>query len=125
MAPRLLPLAVVVAAIAADAGDLHGPAFYLLVGGVAVSAISALSIFGELVELPPRSAGQSYGWLEVLLSGLGLVCMLVSAAARGHAGDAVGPPPPAVSALFAALALFGLQAFMALYRPPQRATERD
>jgi len=125
MAPRLLPLAVVVSAVAADAGELHGVAFYLLVFAVAVAAVSALSLFGELVELPPRSPRELQARLDVLLAGLGLVCVLVSAAARGHAGDAAGPPAPAVSALFAALALFGFQAFLALYRQPQRAAQRD
>ena len=125
MASRVLPFAFVLSAVAADAAELHGVAFYVLVSAVAVGAVSALSIFGELVELPARSSGELFARLEVLLAGLGLVCVLVSAAARGHAGDAVGPPPSAVSAVFAALALFGLQAFAALYRPPERAPQPD
>jgi|SRR5215210_2201173 len=125
MASRLLPFALVLSAVAADAGELNGVAFYVLVCAVAVAAVSALSLFGELVELPPGSSGALYARVEVLLSGLGLVCVLVSAAARGHAGDGVGPPASASSALFAAVALFGVQAFAALYRPPERAPERD
>jgi hypothetical protein len=120
-----MPLALVLSAVAADARGLYGAAFYLLVMTVAVAAVSALSLFGELVELPPRSPGELFARLETLVAGLGLVCVLVSAAVRGHAGDAVGPPAPAVSALVAALALYGLQAFAAIYRPPRATAERN
>ncbi len=120
MGPRLAPLALVLAASAADARELHGLAFYLLVAGVAVAAVSALSLFGELVELSERRHDERFARLEVLFAALGLVCILVSAAARGHVGDGVAAPQPAISALVAALAIYVVHFAATLYRAPQR-----
>jgi hypothetical protein len=117
MAPRLAPLALVLAASAADARGLHGVAFYLLVAGVAVAAVSALSLFGELVELSERRHDERFARLEVVFAALGLVCVLVSAAARGHMGEGAAAPQPAVSALVAATAVYAFHALAALYRP--------
>lgn len=120
MGPRLAPLALVLAASAADARELHGLAFYLLVAGVAVAAVSALSLFGELVELSERRHDERFARLEVVFAALGLVCILVSAAARGQGGDGVAAPQPAVSALVAALAIYAVHFAATLYRSPQR-----
>jgi hypothetical protein len=119
MAWRLLPFALVLAAVVADARELHLLGFYVLVSGVAVAAVSALSVFGELVEREDAGRVELYARAEVLLAALGLVCVLVAAATRGQAGEAAAAPAPAVSALAAALAVYSLQAVGALYRPPQ------
>jgi hypothetical protein len=120
MGPRLAPLALVLSAVVADSRALHELAFYLLVAGVAVAAVSALSLFGELVELSERRHGEGYARLEVLLAVLGLICILVSAAARGHVSEGTAAPQPAISALVAAVAIYAVHAAATLYRPPQR-----
>ena len=125
MASRLMPLALVLSAAGADARGLHRIAFYLLVTGVAVAAVSALSVFAELVDLPPRAHGAQYLRAELVLAALGLVCVLVAAAARGHGNDGVGPPPPAASALVGALSVYSLLAVATLYRSPESARGRD
>ena len=116
MTARVLPVALVLAALAADARDLHALAFYVLVAGVAAAAGSALSFFGELVEPPPGNAG-NVARVQVALGALGLVCVLVAAAARGQGNEAEPAPAPAVSALFAALGVYAAQALAALYAP--------
>jgi hypothetical protein len=125
MAWRLLPFALVLAAAVADARELHLLAFYVLVAAVAVAAVSALSVFGELVERADAGAVELYARAEVLLGAVGLVCVLVAAATRGQAGETAAAPAPAVSALVAALTVYALQAVGALYRPPRpvRASE--
>ena len=119
MTARVLPVALVLAALVADARDLHAVAFYLLVGGVAAAAVSALSFFGELVEL--AGAASKTARLQVVLSGLALVCVLVAAATRGQGNEVAPAPAPAVSALVAALGVYATQALAALYRPSSGA----
>jgi hypothetical protein len=119
MAWRLLPFALVLAALVADTSEHHRLAFYVLVAAVAVAAVSALSVFGDLVERADAGPVERYARADVFLGALGLVCVLVSAATRGHAEDGVAAPAPAVSALAAALAIYALQAAGALYRPPR------
>jgi hypothetical protein len=119
MAWRLLPFALVLAALVADMRELHRLAFYVLVAAVAVAAVSALSVFGDLVERADAGRVERYARAEVFLGAVGLVCVLVSAATRGHAEEGVAAPAPAVSALGAALAVYALQAVGALYRPPR------
>ena len=115
MTARVLPVALVLAALAADARDLHAVAFYLLVAGVAAAAVSALSFFGELVER--AGAASSTSRFQVVLAALGLICVFVAAAARGQGNEMAPAPAPAVSALVVALAVYATQALAALYRP--------
>jgi hypothetical protein len=119
MAWRLLPFALVLVALVADARALHVLAFYVLVAAVAVAAVSALSVFGELVERIDAGRVELYSRAEVVLAAVGLLCVLVSAATRGQAGEGAAAPAPAASALAAALAVYSLQAVGALYRPPR------
>ena len=122
MLGRLLPVALVLAAAVADGRGAHEAAFYLLVAAVPAAAISALSAFGELVELPGRARGQAAARANALLSVLALVSVLVGAAARGQATE--GVPPVATSALVACLALFVAQALVALLAPAGADVER-
>ena len=122
MGNRLLPLALVVAAAIADGRGAHEAAFYLLVAAVPAAAISALSAFGELVELPGRARGEVAARANALLSALALVSVLVGAAARGQATE--GVPPVGTSALVACLALFVAQALVALVAPAAADEQR-
>jgi hypothetical protein len=109
---RLLPVALVVSAAAADARELHEVAFYLLVAAVPAAAVSALSLFGEALDLPGDGAVR----LQAALAALGLVLVLVAAAIRGQ-NPVTEVPPVAVSALMAALGVFAVQAVAALASP--------
>ena len=113
MGRRLLPVALVVAATWADSRDLHELGFYFLVAAVPAAAVSALSLFGELVEVPARARGEGRTRLETALASLGLLLLLVAAALRGHGSEA-DVPPLAVSMLVACLLVFGAQALTAV-----------
>ena len=105
MAKRLLPLALVVAAVPA-------------------AAIAALSSFGELVELPGRASGELVVRLQVLLGSLGLLGVVVAAAVRGQATEANAVPAAGISALVASLVLYAAYGAAALAAPAP-AGERE
>lgn len=109
MPARVLPVSLVLGALAADAlgrGDLS---FALLVASVLAAAVSALSLFGRLVDVPGIGIR-----LETVLAALGLVCLVVAAAVRGQAPDTSTLPALAASAVLAALAVYGFQTLVAL-----------
>jgi hypothetical protein len=120
MAVRVTPVALVLAAVAADALAHPLLAFYLLVASVPAAAVCALSLFGRLVELPGGARGISVARLEAFLASLGLVFVLVAAAARGQAPDAAALPALTASAIVAALVVYGAQSLMALIVPRPR-----
>jgi hypothetical protein len=111
---RLLPVVLILAALAADALAQHGLSGYLLVGGVAAAAASALVVFGRLVELPRGARDVARMRLETSLASLGLVLVLVAAAARAQATGAVGLPSLTLGAIGGALVLYLLQTLTAL-----------
>ena len=113
MGRRLLPVALVVAAVWADSRDLHEIGFYLLIAAVPAAAVSALSLFGDLVDLPARAPGERRTRLETALASLGLLFLLVAAALRGQ-GAETEVPPLAVSMLVACLLVFGAQVLTAV-----------
>jgi hypothetical protein len=120
----MLPVVLVLLAVAADRHGLHAAGTYLLVGAVPAAAVAALTRFGELVELPGRTRGVVALRAEVVLGGLALVAVVVAAAARAGAVEGGGIPPLAVSALVACLAAFALQAFVSLLVPAARPQPR-
>ncbi|HVM18042.1 MAG TPA: hypothetical protein VM290_10720 [Gaiellaceae bacterium] len=124
MTARLLPAALVLAALAADAAGRHGLAGYLLVAGVPAAAAGALVLFGRLVELAPRTRGEAWIRFESSLAALALVLVLVAAAARSHAAEGASLPPLTASAVVAALAVYLLQALTALTAPRPRPARR-
>jgi hypothetical protein len=107
MLQRALPVLLLAAAMLADASGFDALTFYLLVAAVPAAAVAALSLFGELVELPGRRLR-----LDVGLAALGLLCVVVAAASRGQAPEAA----LAGSAAVAALAVYGAQTLAALAR---------
>ena len=109
MPARVLPVMLVVGALVADAlgrGDLS---FALLVASVLAAAVSALSLFGRLVDVPGIAIR-----LETALAALGLVFLVVAASVRGQAPDTSTLPALAASAALAALAVYGCQTLVAL-----------
>lgn len=112
---RLVPVALVAAALLADAQDQHRVGFYLLLAAVPVAAALALTSFGELVELAGGAAGTIAARFQALLAGLGLTLVLIATAVRTQAApDAV--PELAVSAAVGCLVVLGAQAVAALAR---------
>jgi hypothetical protein len=114
MGRRALPFVLVLAAAVADASGLPSVGTVVLVAAVPAAAAAALTVFGELVQLPGRSRGIALARTEAVLSAFALVAVIVAAAARGAAVDGAGVPPLAVSALVACIAAFALQAFVTL-----------
>jgi hypothetical protein len=114
MVRRALPVGLVLAAALADVRELHLLAFYLLVAAVPAMAISALSFFGELVEAPGGSTGETTARLQAFFATLGLVLTVVAAAARGQSALESGVPALGVSALVGCLAVFAIQGLVTL-----------
>ncbi|HSC91056.1 MAG TPA: hypothetical protein VLB86_05325 [Gaiellaceae bacterium] len=117
MPARFLPVLLVLGALAADAAGRPELAFVLLVASVPAAAVSALELFGRLVELPRGAAGVMVTRIEAFLGGLGLVLVVVAAAARGQSADASTLPALAASAAVAAIAVYCAQTLSALLRP--------
>jgi hypothetical protein len=117
---RAAPVLLVLAALGAQAYDRHGLAVSLLVAGVPAAAVSALVLFGRLVELPGGATGERRARAETSLAALGLVLVLVAAAAGSQAPQASSLPPLTNAAIVAALAVYVLQAVAALVSPASR-----
>jgi hypothetical protein len=115
---RALPVALVLAAAAADGGGQHLLAFYLLVVAVPAAAAAALTVLGELVQLP-AGAGVAAARVQALLGALGLTAVVVAAAARANAVDSTSVPTLGVSAVVACLSAFALQGLVALLAGPR------
>jgi hypothetical protein len=109
---RVLPVLLVLGALAADALGRSDLVFALLVASVLAAAVSALSLYGSLVDVPGIGIR-----LEAALAGLGLVCVVVAAAVRGQAPDTSTLPALAASAAVAAIGIYAFQAIAALLRP--------
>jgi hypothetical protein len=116
MASRALPVGLLLLTLVVDAEGLHKAGFYVLVFALTAAAVSALSLFGDLVELPGRGPGVALARLEVACGGLGAVLVLVAAAARGQTAATNGVPALAVSATVGGLLLLGPVMLGALVR---------
>jgi hypothetical protein len=117
MGRRLLPVALVLVAVAADGRAHRTLATLALVCAVPAAAAAALTVFGTLVELPGRARGTAFLRVDVGLGALALAAIVVAAAARAHAVDGAAVPPLAVSAVAAALAAYALQGLVVLVAP--------
>ena len=113
---RIAPAALLLAALGADAFGGHAIAFYVLLGAIVVTAHTALSAYGALVELPGNAPEVGVVRVQTVLGALALSLALVAAAARAPAlGDAT-VPAIGLSAAVGALALLGLQGLLRLAR---------
>jgi hypothetical protein len=122
MGRRLLPVVLVLVAVAADGRARHGLATLALVCAVPAAAAAALTVFGTLVELPGRARGTAALRVDVGLGAFALAAIVAAAAARAEAVDGAAVPPLAVSGAVAALAAYALQALVAVLAPPRAAT---
>jgi hypothetical protein len=107
MARRWIPVALVIAAAAADGAGAHGVAFYALLAAVPAAAVAALNAYGEALE-DARSRLQALLWAVVL------ALTVVGAAARAPALSEGGVPAIARTAVVACLAIFCAQAVAGL-----------
>jgi hypothetical protein len=107
MARRAVPVGLVVAAAAADGAGAHGLAFYALLLAVPAAAVAALDAFGHVLD-----GGRDH--LHALLWTVVLALVVVGAAVRAPAVTEGAVPALARSALLACLAVFCVQAMVAL-----------
>lgn len=116
MVTRTLPIGLLLMTLVLDAQGLHRTGFYVLVFALAAVAVGALTAFGDLVELPGGAPGEALARLEAACSGLGVVFVLIAAAARGQTAAADTVPALAVSATVGALLLLGPLTFAAVIK---------
>jgi hypothetical protein len=107
MARRAIPVGLVIAAAAADGAGAHGLAFYALLLAVPAAAVAALDAFGHVLD-----GAQDH--LHALLWTIVLAFVVVGAAVRAPAVTEGPVPALARSALLACLAVFCVQAMVAL-----------
>jgi hypothetical protein len=107
MARRLLPVALVLAAAAADGAGAHGLAFYALLAAVPAAAVAALDAFGESLA----AAGSG---LHAVLWGFVLVLTVIGAAVRAPLLAEGTVPAVGRSAVVACLGIFCFQALVGL-----------
>jgi hypothetical protein len=105
MSRRWIPVALVLAAAAADGAGAHGVAFYALLAAVPAAAVAALEALGEALE----DAGAQ---LQALLWGIVLALTVVSAAVRAPLLAQGTVPALGRSAVVACLAIFCFQALL-------------
>ncbi len=96
-----------IAAAAADGAGAHGLAFYALLLAVPATAVAALDAFGHMLD-----AGKDH--LHLVLWTLVLALVVVGAAVRAPAVTEGAVPALARSALLASLAVFCVQAAVAV-----------
>jgi hypothetical protein len=104
---RVIPVALVVAAAAADGAGMHGVAFYALLAAVPAVAAAALGAYGAAVE---RGTSR----LHASLWGVVLGLTVVGAAVRAPVLDEGTVPALARSAVVACLGIFCAEAIAGL-----------
>jgi hypothetical protein len=107
MARRWIPVALVIAAAAADGAGAHGVAFYALLAAVPAAAVAALDAYGDSLE-------DERNRLHALLWGIVLVLTVTGAAVRAPVLAEGTVPALARSAVVACLAIFCVQAVAGL-----------
>ena len=107
---RGAPVAVVAAALLADAFGAHRLSFYLLLAAIVVLAVSTLERYGRIVELTGSASELAVARFQAGLGGVALALALLAAAARAPVLGDAAVPPLGLSALVGALGLLLLQA---------------
>jgi hypothetical protein len=114
---RLLPLAPLLAALAADGAGSHRLAFYLLLLAVPATVVAGLDRFAAVLD-GCAPLGQA------VTAGIVVVLVVLGEAARGPHLAENATPSLAISALAAALVLVVLQSVRALVSAPLRTELR-
>jgi hypothetical protein len=105
----VLPAALVVLAVYADARGAHGLAFDALLAAIPFAAVASLVGFGAYIE----ASDDALTGLQALLSAFVVALLVLSCAARSPATQAQTLPPLGRSALIACLAVLALQGIVA------------
>ena len=104
---RWIPVALVVAAAAADGAGMHGAAFYALLAAVPAVAVVGLGAYGDALE-------RGGGALQAGLWGIVLALTVIGAAVRAPALAEGTVPAVARSSVVACLGIFCAQAIAGL-----------
>ncbi len=107
MTRRWIPVALVLAAAAADGAGMHGVAFYALLAAVPAAAVAALEAFGDSLE-------DGGARLHALLWGVVVALTVTGAAVRAPRLSEGTVPAFGRSAVIACLAIFCIQALAGL-----------
>jgi hypothetical protein len=108
---RLVTVALVLTAALADTAGAHAPAYYALVVAVPLGAVATLLAVGAILD---GSAAEPLDRTLAALSAAAFPFLLLGTAVRAPL-LAEGPPPAlGVTCVIACLALFALQALLAV-----------
>jgi hypothetical protein len=107
VARRGIPVALVIAAAAADGAGMHGIAFYALLAAVPATAVASLDAYGEALE-----AGRSR--VHAVLWALVLAFTVIGAAVRAPVLAEGSVPALGRTAVVACLAIFCAQGIAGL-----------
>ena len=124
MARRWLPLGLALLAAVLDAAGSHGLAFHALLIAVPAAAVGALGAFGELLDLRADDRAETPLYLLPVLSALGLVLLVVTAAIRAPALGEAAAPTLAANMLSLGLGLLCLEALLSAFFEPRPARVR-
>jgi len=109
MQTRLLPPALALCALLADAAGLHGLAFWLVLLALPAAAAAAF------VGLSDGLAGN--GWLPGATATLAVLLLVLGSAVREAAAQGAAVPTLAVTAVVGALVLYGVPGLAWLLEP--------
>lgn len=115
MSRRILPAALVLAALFSDSGGVTGLALAFLLAAIPAAFVVALDCYGDVLD-------SRCGPIRPALAGVSLVLLVLSAALRSPAVTG-GVPKFAVSALVLALALYAVLLIGALWPAGRAVTE--
>ena len=118
VAPRVLPVGLVLTAAVVGASGHARLGFYVLVAAVPAAAAAALALYGDLLDAPAGAPDLAALRLELGLAVCGLVLLVAAAAIRSPGVD----PTPAASAtaLGACVAVLIAQTLVAFApQPPE------
>ena len=107
---RLLPLSLAVVALLADGVGAHRVAFYLVLLAIPGAAAAAFVAAGDALE------GKG-AWLRGISTTLALTLLVLGSAVRENAPRGTAVPALAVSAVVAAVLVYGLPALAWVLEP--------
>ncbi len=119
MARRWLPLGLALLAAVLAASGSHDLAFHALLVAVPAAAVGALGAFGELLDLRADDRAETPLYLLPVLSAMGLVLLVTTAALRAPAIGDTPAPAIATNLLLLALGLLCLEALLAVFFEPR------
>jgi len=113
MGSRLLPLALAAGALLADAGGVHGLAFWLVL--LALPCAAAAAFVGLADALDGRSA-----WLRGVTTTSGLLLLVLGSTVREHAARGAHVPTLAISAVVGAVIVYAIPGIAWVLEPLSR-----